>query len=57
MGLDFEHPQSFSKLFKTKTRLSPMEFRQSLIKNRVFQKVMFNLKELTYEMRCKSIVR
>jgi AraC family transcriptional activator of pobA len=28
-GLGFEHPQSFSKLFKTKTRLSPMEFRQS----------------------------
>ena len=27
--LGFEHPQSFSKLFKTKTRLSPMEFRQS----------------------------
>ncbi|HXD94737.1 MAG TPA: helix-turn-helix transcriptional regulator [Bacteroidia bacterium] len=28
-GLGFEHPQSFSKLFKTKTNLSPMEFRQS----------------------------
>ena len=27
--LGFEHPQSFSKLFKTKTQLSPMEFRQS----------------------------
>jgi len=27
--LGFEHPQSFSKLFKTKTSLSPMEFRQS----------------------------
>lgn len=27
--LGFEHPQSFSKLFKTKTKLSPMEFRQS----------------------------
>ena len=27
--LGFEHPQSFSKLFKTKTRLSPQEFRQS----------------------------
>jgi AraC-like DNA-binding protein len=27
--LGFEHPQSFSKLFKTKTNLSPMEFRQS----------------------------
>jgi AraC family transcriptional activator of pobA len=28
-GLGFEHPQSFSKLFRTKTRLSPMQFRQS----------------------------
>jgi AraC family transcriptional regulator, transcriptional activator of pobA len=27
--LGFEHPQSFSKLFKTKTKLSPQEFRQS----------------------------
>lgn len=27
--LGFEHLQSFSKLFKTKTTLSPMEFRQS----------------------------
>jgi len=27
-GLGFEHPQSFSKLFKTKTNLTPMEFRQ-----------------------------
>jgi len=27
--LGFEHSQSFSKLFKTKTNLSPMEFRQS----------------------------
>src|SRR5690606_26298461 len=27
--LGFEHPQSFSKLFKTKTRQSPLEFRQS----------------------------
>jgi len=26
--LGFEHPQSFSKLFKTKTNLSPIEFRQ-----------------------------
>ena len=25
----FEYPQSFSKLFKTKTKLSPLEFRQS----------------------------
>jgi AraC-like DNA-binding protein len=28
-ALGFEHPQSFSKLFKTKTKLSPVEFRQS----------------------------
>ncbi|MDJ1506141.1 helix-turn-helix transcriptional regulator [Xanthocytophaga agilis] len=28
-GLGFEHPQSFSKLFKAKTNLSPLEFRQS----------------------------
>ena len=27
--LGFEHPQSFSKLFKSKTKLSPSEFRQS----------------------------
>ncbi len=27
--LGFEHPQSFSKLFKTKTNLSPSKFRQS----------------------------
>lgn len=27
--LGFEHPQSFSKFFKTKTAQSPMEFRQS----------------------------
>jgi AraC-like DNA-binding protein len=27
--LGFEHPQSFSKLFKTKTQRSPLEFRQS----------------------------
>ena len=27
--LGFEHPQSFSKLFKAKTNFSPMEFRQS----------------------------
>jgi AraC-like DNA-binding protein len=27
--LGFEHPQSFSKLFKTKTNLSALEFRQS----------------------------
>jgi len=29
--LGFEHQQSFSKLFKTKTNVSPLEFRQSLI--------------------------
>lgn len=28
-SLGFEHSQSFSKLFKTKTKLSPLEFRQS----------------------------
>ncbi len=28
-GLGFEHSQSFSKLFKAKTNLSPLEFRQS----------------------------
>ncbi len=27
--LGFEHPQSFSKLFKTKTNVSPLEFRHS----------------------------
>ena len=27
--LGFEHPQSFSKLFKTKTKFSPLAFRQS----------------------------
>ncbi|MEH6658056.1 helix-turn-helix domain-containing protein [Leeuwenhoekiella marinoflava] len=27
--LGFEHPQSFSKLFKTKAKISPLEFRQS----------------------------
>jgi AraC family transcriptional activator of pobA len=27
--LGFEHPQSFSKLFKTKTKFSPLEFRAS----------------------------
>ncbi|SFW67745.1 helix-turn-helix domain-containing protein [Chitinophaga sancti] len=30
--LGFEHPQSFSKLFKTKTNLSPLAFRQSFHK-------------------------
>ncbi|HWB26785.1 MAG TPA: helix-turn-helix domain-containing protein [Chitinophagaceae bacterium] len=28
-SLGFEHPQSFNKLFKTKTNLSPLEFRRS----------------------------
>jgi AraC family transcriptional regulator, transcriptional activator of pobA len=28
-SLGFEHPQSFSKLFKSKTKVSPLEFRQS----------------------------
>lgn len=28
-ALGFEHPQSFSKLFKAKTNLSPLEFRQA----------------------------
>ncbi|MEL6538246.1 MAG: helix-turn-helix transcriptional regulator, partial [Bacteroidota bacterium] len=28
-GLGFGHPQSFSKLFKAKTKYSPLEFRQS----------------------------
>ncbi|MEJ7678020.1 MAG: helix-turn-helix transcriptional regulator [Segetibacter sp.] len=28
-ALGFEHPQSFSKLFKTKTNISPIDFRQS----------------------------
>lgn len=28
-GLGFEHPQSFSKLFKSKTQFSPLEFRNS----------------------------
>jgi len=27
--LGFEHSQSFSKLFKSKTEMSPLEFRQS----------------------------
>nr|WP_317130437.1 helix-turn-helix domain-containing protein [Pedobacter frigidisoli] len=27
--LGFEHPQSFSRLFKTKTNLSPIGFRQT----------------------------
>ena len=31
--LGFEHSQSFSKLFKTKTQLSPLEFRKSFSNN------------------------
>jgi AraC-like DNA-binding protein len=31
--LGFGHPQSFSKLFKAKTRFSPLEFRDSVISN------------------------
>lgn len=31
--LGFEHPQSFSKFFKSKTNVSPLEFRRSLLKN------------------------
>jgi len=29
-GLGFEHPQSFSKLFKKRTKLTPLEFRASM---------------------------
>jgi AraC family transcriptional activator of pobA len=29
--LGFEHPQSFNRLFKSKAKLSPLDFRQSLI--------------------------
>ncbi|NML65183.1 helix-turn-helix transcriptional regulator [Hymenobacter sp. RP-2-7] len=32
-ALGFEHPQSFSRFFKTKTALSPLAFRQSLQPN------------------------
>ncbi len=32
-GLGFEHPQSFSRFFKTKTALSPLAFRQSFQPN------------------------
>ncbi|QES88304.1 helix-turn-helix domain-containing protein [Rhizosphaericola mali] len=31
--LGFEHPQSFSKLFKSKTKLSPLEFRSTFNSN------------------------
>lgn len=31
--LGFEHPQSFSKIFKSKTQLTPLEFRRSLYQN------------------------
>ena len=30
-NLGFERPQSFNKLFKNKTEMSPLEFRQSFI--------------------------
>ncbi len=33
-ALGFEHPQSFSKLFKAKTNRSPLEFRQSFLADR-----------------------
>ncbi|WP_317038854.1 hypothetical protein [Chryseobacterium sp. Leaf405] len=29
--MGFEHPQSFSKLFKIKTDMSPLEFRNSFV--------------------------
>ena len=32
-GLGFEHPQSFSKLFKAKTKQSPLAFRQAFTEN------------------------
>jgi len=32
-ALGFEHPQSFSKFFKSKTKVSPLEFRQSFSNN------------------------
>lgn len=32
--LGFEHPQSFSRIFKAKTKLSPLEFRKSF--NHIF---------------------
>jgi len=31
--LGFEHPQSFSKIFKRKTKITPVEFKQSFYKN------------------------
>ncbi|WP_316832832.1 helix-turn-helix transcriptional regulator [Pedobacter aquatilis] len=31
--LGFEHPQSFNKLFKSKTNLTPVQFKQSFYKN------------------------
>jgi AraC-like DNA-binding protein len=31
--LGFEHPQSFSKFFKSKTNISPLEFRKSVLNN------------------------
>lgn len=32
--LGFGHPQSFSKLFKSKTNLTPVEFKQTFIERR-----------------------
>jgi AraC family transcriptional activator of pobA len=32
-ALGFDHPQSFNKLFKTKTNLSPLSFRRSFTDN------------------------
>ncbi|WP_338042675.1 hypothetical protein [Mucilaginibacter straminoryzae] len=31
--MGFEHPQSFNKLFKQKTNLSPLEFRRAFNEN------------------------
>ena len=34
-NLGFEHPQSFSKLFKNKTNVTPLEFRTSFNKKKL----------------------
>lgn len=31
--LGFEHPQSFTKLFKNKTNLTPLKFKELIFKN------------------------
>jgi AraC family transcriptional activator of pobA len=31
--LGFDHPHSFSKFFKSKTKVSPLEFRKSFLNN------------------------